>query len=242
MDHARCRLRVETMPFLRNRPPSPPPAASGNPDVWAKDHSLVTALRSRDEAAFRALVAEHGPWMLRLARRRAPSEAVAEEIVQEAWLAVLNGLDRFEGRSSLRTWIFSIVSHIGSANLHKEIRSIPFSAFATETEGPSVPPERFHPPGAEFAGGWQSPPSAWDETPELFVATNEARRVIGEAIDRLPPAQREVINLRDVEGWTAPEVCNALGISETNQRVLLHRARSRVRLELESYLTSEEHR
>ncbi len=230
------------MPFLRNRPPSPPPAPSGAPEVWAKDFSLISALRSRDEAAFRALVAEHGPWMLRLARRRAPSEAVAEEIVQEAWLAVLNGLDRFEGRSSLRTWIFSIVSHIGSANLHKEIRSIPFSAFAGEAEGPSVPPERFHPPGTENPGGWKRPPPAWDEAPEMFVATNEARRTIGAAIDRLPPAQREVITLRDVEGWTAPEVCNALGISETNQRVLLHRARSRVRLELESYLTSEEDR
>ncbi|HEX2180412.1 MAG TPA: sigma-70 family RNA polymerase sigma factor [Actinomycetota bacterium] len=230
------------MPFLRNRPSSSPAADAGLADAWAKDRSLISALKSGDEAAFRALVAEHGPWMLRLARRRAPSEAVAEEIVQEAWLAVLKGVDRFEGRSSLRTWIFSIVSHISSANLHKEIRSIPFSSFAMETEGPSVPPDRFQPAGAEFPGGWRTPPPEWDENPEQFVATREAHRVIGEAIERLPPAQREVINLRDVEGWTAPEVCNALGITETNQRVLLHRARSRVRLELESYLISEDRR
>ena len=180
--------------------------------------------------------------MLRLARRRAPSEAIAQEIVQEAWVAVLQGLDRFEGRSSLRTWLFSIVSHIGTAQFHKEIRSIPFSAFETELTGPSVPPERFRPAGAELAGGWLAPPPPWDEAPEQFVASRETQAFIGAAIDQLPPAQKEVILLRDVEGWSAAEVCNALGLTETNQRVLLHRARSRVRLALEGYLTSGESR
>lgn len=223
----------------KNRSDVRKPSTPGAPEGRATDLARLDALRSRDEAAFRALVAEHGPWMLRLARRRAPSEAVAEEIVQEAWLAILQGLDRFEGRSTLRTWIFSIVSHIGGAQLHREIRTIPFSAYTTETEGPSVPPERFRPPGSAQAGGWLTPPPPWDESPEQFVAGNEAQGMIAQAIDRLPPAQREVISLRDVEGWSAAEVCNALGLSETNQRVLLHRARSSVRLELEGYLGIE---
>ena len=180
--------------------------------------------------------------MLRLARRRATSEAVAEEIVQESWLAVLEGLDRFEGRSSLRTWIFSIVSHVASAQFNKEIKTTPFSSYTSELEGPSVPPERFQPPGAAHPGGWLTPPAPWDESPEQFLATHEAQRAIGKAIELLPPAQREVISLRDVEGWSSTEVCNALGLSETNQRVLLHRARSRVRLELERYFDNEEQR
>jgi len=230
------------MAFLRNLFLPRQPAPLGAPVPTAGDQSLVDALRSRDEAAFRALVAEHGPWMLRLARRRTPSEAVAEEIVQEAWLAVLQGIDRFQGRSSLRTWIFSIVSHVGTAQFNKEIRSIPFSSWSSEVEGPSVPPERFQPEGAPHPGGWLTPPAPWDENPEQALATHEAQKVIGAAILRLPPVQREVISLRDVEGWTPAETCNALGLSETNQRVLLHRARSRVRLELESYMTNEEGR
>lgn len=178
--------------------------------------------------------------MLRLARRRANSEAVAEEIVQEAWLAVLQGAGRFEGRSSLRTWIFSIVTHVAAAQFNKEIRTIPFSAYSTELDGPTIPPERFQPAGASQPGAWLTPPAPWDENPEQALATHEAQKAIGSAISKLPPAQREVISLRDIEGWTATEVCNALGLSETNQRVLLHRARSRVRLELERYLGNEE--
>jgi RNA polymerase sigma-70 factor (ECF subfamily) len=230
------------MAFLRERFSSRQPAPTGAPDGRSADRALIDALRSRDEAAFKALVAEHGPWMLRLARRRAPSEAVAEEIVQEAWLAVLQGIGRFEGRSSLRTWIFSIVSHVGTAQFNKEIRTIPFSSWSSELEGPSVPAERFQQEGAPNPGGWLTPPAPWDENPEQALTTHEAQRAIGAAIERLPPVQREVISLRDVEGWTPAEVCNALGLTETNQRVLLHRARSRVRLELESYLGNEEGR
>lgn len=230
------------MAFLRERFASRQPAPAGAPAERSADRALIEALRSRDEAAFNALVAEHGPWMLRLARRRAPSEAVAEETVQEAWLAVLQGIGRFEGRSSLRTWIFSIVSHVGAAQFNKEIRTIPFSSWSGELEGPSVPAERFQQAGAPHPGGWLTPPAPWDENPEQALTTHEAQRAIGAAIDRLPGVQREVISLRDVEGWTPAEVCNALGLTETNQRVLLHRARSRVRLELERYLGNEEGR
>lgn len=230
------------MPFLRSRSQTPPPPPAVGSKGWAGEQATLDALRSGEEKAFRALVAEHGPWMLRMARRRATSDALAEEIVQESWLAVLKGLDRFEGRSSLRTWIFSIVTHVASAQFNKEIRTIPFSSYTSELEGPSVPPERFQPKGAEQPGGWRTPPAPWDESPEQFLATHEAQRAIGAAIDLLPPAQREVICLRDVEGWSSSEVCNALGLSGTNQRVLLHRARSRVRLELESYFGNEEQR
>lgn len=230
------------MAFLRERFVSRQPAPVGTPVPRSTDQTLIDALRSRDEAAFKALVAEHGPWMFRLARRRATSDAVAEEIVQEAWLAVLQGIEKFEGRSSVRTWIFSIVSHVGTAQFNKEIRTIPFSSWSGELEGPSVPAERFQKEGSPNPGGWLTPPPPWDENPEQALATHEAQRAIGAAIDRLPPVQREVISLRDVEGWTPAEVCNALGLTETNQRVLLHRARSRVRLDLERYLGNEEGR
>jgi RNA polymerase sigma-70 factor (ECF subfamily) len=228
------------MPFRRNLSRTEPPLTAGDFKGWAGEKAALEALRSGDEKAFRTLVAEHGPWMLRLARRKATSEAVAEEIVQESWLAVLQSLDRFEGRSSLRTWIFSIVTHVATAQFNREIRTTPFSSYLSELEGPSVPPERFQPRGAAHPGGWQTPPAPWDESPEQFLATHEAQRAIGAAIELLPPAQREVISLRDVEGWSSGEVCNALGLSETNQRVLLHRARSRVRLELERYFGNEE--
>ncbi len=189
------------------------------------------------------MVAEHGPWMLRLARRRAPSEAVAEEIVQEAWLAVLQGIDRFEGRSSLRTWIFSIVSHVGTRPVQQGDPDASRSPRGpASSKAPASPPNGSSSEGAPHPGGWLTPPAPWDESPEQALTTHEAQRAIGAAIDRLPPVQREVISLRDVEGWTPAEVCNALGLTETNQRVLLHRARSRVRLELESYLGNEEGR
>lgn len=224
------------MAFLRTRSGS----KSGSPVVHPGEQARLASLRSGDEESFLSLVAEHGPWMLRLARRRAISEAVAEEIVQESWVAVLQGLDRFEGRSTLRTWIFSIVSHVSAAQFNKEIRSIPFSAYTSDLGGPSVPPERFQGASDPHPGGWLTPPPPWDESPEQSLATHEAQRVIGAAIEKLPPAQREVISLRDVEGWSSAEVCNALGLTETNQRVLLHRARSRVRLELERYFGNEE--
>jgi RNA polymerase sigma-70 factor (ECF subfamily) len=182
------------------------------------------------------LVEEHGAAMLRVAQMYVRSRAVAEEVVQEAWLGVLTGIERFEGRSSLRTWIFRIVTNVAKTRGVRETRSIPFSALVEdEGEGPSVPAERFRPPGDRWATHWAVPPEDW-AVPEERLLDAETRMVIAEAIAALPPAQRHVIGLRDVEGWSAEEVRNVLELSETNQRVLLHRARTRVRQALDDYL------
>jgi RNA polymerase sigma-70 factor (ECF subfamily) len=181
-----------------------------------------------------------GP-LLRLARTYVSDPAVAEDVVQETWLAVLRGLDRFEGRSSLKTWIFSILMNRARTRAVREGRSIPFSALedaAGEDEGPSVEPERFLPPDhPRWPGHWAAPPREWNTTPEAMALSGETRGIIDAAIADLKPAQREVITLRDIDGLTSTEVCQVLGISEVNQRVLLHRARSKVRAALERYLT-----
>jgi RNA polymerase sigma-70 factor (ECF subfamily) len=156
------------------------------------------------------------------------SRAVAEEVVQEAWVAVLNGIDRFEGRSSLKTWIFRILTNIAKTRGQREGRSIPLSSLAPDDEH-SVDPDRF----AEN-GHWASPPRSW--APEDRLLADETMGVVEAAIAELPPNQAIVISMRDVEGFSAEEACNALDISETNQRVLLHRARSKVRQALEDYL------
>jgi RNA polymerase sigma-70 factor (ECF subfamily) len=176
--------------------------------------------------------------MLRLALTYVRTRAVAEEVVQEAWLGVLNGLDRFEGRASLKTWIFRILTNVAKTRAVREARTVPFSALAeAETEeGPSVDPDRFFGPGHRWAGHWAAYPERWEKVPERRLVSDETRRLIADAIAGLPPAQRQVISLRDVEGWSSDEVCNALELSETNQRVLLHRARSKVRQALEEYL------
>ena len=164
-----------------------------------------------------------------------PSRAVAEEVVQDTWVGVLNGIDRFEGRSALRTWIFGILLNIARTRGKREKRTLPFSFFqkrAEEGSGPAVDPDRFHGGGGELRGAWASPPAEWEE-PERKLATDEARKALFEAISGLPPRQRDVIVLRDVQGYSAEEARNALDISETNQRVLLHRARSKVRAALE---------
>ena len=203
------------------------------------DVSLVEALRRGDEAAFRTLIARHHASLLRLATTFVGSPGLAEEVVQETWLAVLQGLDRFEGRSSLRTWIYSILTNRARSKGQRESRSVPFSAFGSFEDGgdePAVEPERFRPEGEKWAGGWVSFPRSWDDLPEERLLSRETRACVQNAIASLPVGQREVITLRDVEGWDADEVCNVLGLSETNQRVLLHRARSKVRRALESYL------
>jgi RNA polymerase sigma-70 factor (ECF subfamily) len=160
------------------------------------------------------------------------SRAVAEEVVQDTWLGVLEGLSMFEGRSSLRGWIFRILTNRASTRAHRERRSTPFSALGREDEadaGPAVEPSRFH-----ANGRWSSPPGAWEETtPEELVSRHEAMVEVEKALERLPPAQRVVLVMRDVEGLDSPEVCELLQISEGNQRVLLHRARSRIRQVLE---------
>jgi RNA polymerase sigma-70 factor (ECF subfamily) len=178
--------------------------------------------------------------MLRLAMVYVRNRAVAEEVVQEAWLGVLNGIDRFQGRSSLKTWIFRILTNTAKTRSERERRTTPFSALAAEDdEGPVVDPDRFLGPDHRYAGHWGTPPTPWDEVPETKLVSDETKGKIEAAIAALPPVQREVITLRDVEGWDAEEVCNVLELSETNQRVLLHRARTKVRLVLEEYLASE---
>ena len=184
------------------------------------------------------LVDDYGPAMLRVARLYVRDRAVAEEVVQDTWLAVLNGIDRFEGRSSFRTWLFRILTNTAKTRGEREGRTVPFSALAEagEDEGPSVEPERFLGPEHRYADHWAAPPRRWSEMPERHLLGHETQSKIAAAIDELPPAQRTVITLRDVEGFSSDEVCNALGISETNQRVLLHRARTKVRWALEQYL------
>src|SRR5262245_37515437 len=179
-----------------------------------------------------------GP-LLRLARVYARNHAVAEEVVQETWLGVLQGIDRFESRSSFKTWLFRILVNRARTRAEREGRMIPFSAYDTtsgESAEPSVPADRFlGPDHPEWPYHWAVPPKAWAAPPDQALLTRETLELVNRAIAALPPAQREVITLRDVQGWTAEEVCNVLEITETNQRVLLHRARSRVRAALERY-------
>jgi RNA polymerase sigma-70 factor (ECF subfamily) len=201
--------------------------------VERSDARLVERLRARDEAAFAELIRQHHPSLLRVARLFVPTAALAEDVVQETWLGVLNGIDRFEGRSSLKTWIFRILTNTAKTRGQREARSVPFSSLedAETAFEPAVGRERF-----AGAGHWVVPPRAW---PEERLLSKETREVIETAIQCLPPNQRTVISLRDIEGWSADDVRNALDLSETNQRVLLHRARSRVRRALEQYLAEE---
>ena len=175
--------------------------------------------------------------MVRVAMAYVPSRAVAEEVVQEAWIAVMRGIDGFEGRSSLKTWIFRILTNVAMRGGAKERRSVPFSALArAEDSGePVVDPDRFLPADHElFPGHWAVMPTRWP-TPEEGLLAGEVREVIARAIEELPKAQRTVISLRDVEGWSSEEVVESLEISAGNQRVLLHRARSEVRNAIEDY-------
>jgi RNA polymerase sigma-70 factor, ECF subfamily len=206
--------------------------------VEAAEARLLDALRAGDESAFAALVREYHASLVRVARTYVSTAAAAEEVAQETWVGVLNGLERFEGRSSLRTWIFRILTNIAKTRGERDRRSLPFSSLADESaEGePSVDPERFVPSGERWAGHWKSYPERWGDLPQERLLADETLARVQEAVDRLPPVQQQVMTLRDVEGWSSEEVCSALEISETNQRVLLHRARSKVRQALESYL------
>ncbi len=198
--------------------------------------TLVERLRAGDEAAFMLLVDLYGPSLLRLAQTFVRDRAVAEEVVQEAWLGVLRGIDRFEGRSSLKTWIYRILTNTAKTRGVRESRSVPFSALGGDGEdGPTVDPDRFQGADGQYPGGWRSFPDSWPEDRLLRAETME---VIRRAIDALPSTQKAVVTLRDVEGWSSDEVRNALDLTETNQRVILHRARAKVRRALEEYLTS----
>lgn len=204
-----------------------------------EDVTLLQALRKGDETAFAQLIDHYHASLLRLAMTFVASPAVAEEVVQETWIGILEGIGRFEGRSSLKTWIFRILTNQAKTRGVRERRNAPFSPLEHSTEEPEVPavdPSRFHTSGY-WVDHWNSLPRYWDdETPERIFLSKEGLAQIEKAMSALPPTQRQVITLRDVEGLTAVEVCNILSIGETNQRVLLHRARSHVRRALEKYL------
>lgn len=186
------------------------------------------------------LVTQYHPSLVRLANIYVNNEAVAEDVAQETWLGVLKGLDRFEGRSSLKTWIFTILTNRAKTRAQREKRTLPFSALEDPDSDPgelSVTPGRFRPPDSpDWPGHWKpdEKPTPWI-SPEANVLSQELRNRIELAIAQLPPGPRAVITMRDLEGWSSEEVCNVLEISETNQRVLLHRARAKVRRALEMY-------
>ena len=183
--------------------------------------------------------ARHNGRNSRAGKRSTATRSVAEEVAQETWIAVLQGIERFEGRSSLKTWIFRILTNRAKTRAQRESRYVPLSALDelnAEADEPSVSPDRFFHPGDPSAHHFTSIPQRFDQIPEDRLLSQETRAVIQQAIEMLPPNQRQVITLRDIEGWSSQEVCNVLNVSETNQRVLLHRARSKVRQALESYL------
>lgn len=197
---------------------------------------LLARLRAGDEKAFEALVARLYGTMLTVARTYVKDRAVAEEVVQETWLGVINGLERFEGRSSLKTWILSILVNQAKTRGTREARSIPFAALAPDDHAPAVDPDRFRGPHEPYTGGWRSFPANWNANAGSIVEDRETLRVAMRAIAELPLTQQTVIRMRDIEGYSPEEVCAVLGVSEANQRVLLHRARSRVRTALERHI------
>ena len=203
--------------------------------VTSDDASLVGRLRDGDERAFEEVVTGMYPAMIAVARGYVRTQSVAEEVVQEAWLGVLRGLERFEGRSKLRTWVLQIVANIARKRAVGEARSLPFSSFELGVDEPAVEPERFRGADEPYPGGWRSFPSDWQTQPESQLLAHETLDLVDRAIHELPEAQRIVITLRDVTGCSAVEVSEAMGISEGNQRVLLHRARARVRARLERH-------
>jgi RNA polymerase sigma-70 factor, ECF subfamily len=207
----------------------------------ADEQALVAALRAGDEAAFSHLLDRHHNTLIAVALHYVRQREVAEEVAQETWLAVLKGLDRFEARSSLKTWIFQILVNRAKTRAVREGRTIAMSALdAPDPDGgeSAVDPERFLPPDhAQWPGHWASAPQRWDADPEARLLARETRAWIQEAVDALPENQRLIITLRDVKGWSAEEVCASLDISDGNQRVLLHRARSRVRAALERHFS-----
>jgi RNA polymerase sigma-70 factor (ECF subfamily) len=197
-----------------------------------EDAALVKALARGDEKAFATLVDRYHASLLRLAMSYVATREQAEDVVQETWLGVLNGIDRFEGRSSLKTWIFRILVNRAKTKGVRERRSVPFSSLESDGEDrePAVDPSRFS------EGAWSAPPESWEGIPEDRLLSGETRAVVEDAIAALPAMQRAVITVRDVRGFTAQEACETLGLTEANQRVLLHRARSKVRARLEEYL------
>jgi RNA polymerase sigma-70 factor (ECF subfamily) len=213
-------------------------------DACAREElDQIEALRRGDERAFLELVERYHTSMVHVAASYVGTRAVAEEVAQDAWIGVLQGISRFEGRSSLKTWIFHILVNRAKTRAQRERRSVSFSALTSvddEFADVAVEPDRFLPADHEqWPGHWASAPVSWEDVPEERLLSQETRVRIRQAIDAMPANQRTVITLRDIEGWTAEEVCNYLGLTETNQRVLLHRARSRARRALEQYFQED---
>jgi RNA polymerase sigma-70 factor (ECF subfamily) len=193
---------------------------------------LVKALVERDPNAFVYLLDRYHPMLVRLARQYVPSVAVAEEVAQETWIAVIEGIDRFEQRSAFKTWLFRILVNVARTHAMRERRTIPFASTAVFGEEPSVEAGRFRRLTLHGRGTWKEPPHPWSD-PEQRVLDAEMMEFVERAVEQLAPEQREVFTMRDLLGWNAAEVCDALELSDANQRVLLHRARSKVRAALE---------
>jgi len=211
----------------------------GPPTISESEGALVEALRRGDERAYQDLVERHHGTLVRLARVWLRDGAAAEEVAQETWIAVLRGLDGFEGRSRLQSWIFSILVNQAKRRAVRDRRTVSFSALGADDaggDGWSVDPDRFFPAGHPDAGHWNRPVTVREGDPETFLLSDEVSGRVLAAIEDLPANHRAVITLRDIEGWTADETCAILGLTSANQRVLLHRARSKVRETLEPYL------
>ncbi|MFN8079089.1 MAG: RNA polymerase sigma factor [Kineosporiaceae bacterium] len=212
-------------------------------NVGVGDATVIEALRRGDERVFAEVVDRLHPTLRRVARGYVRTEEAIGDVVQETWIGVLRGIDRFEGRSSLRTWVVSILVNVARSHAVKEARTVPFAALGRADEaGSGFAPDRFQGPAGEYPGHWSTPPTPWSEDPVAAALAGETRELVARAVAELPDTQRAVITLRDVEDWTGPEVAAALGISEGNQRVLLHRARARVRLTLDEHLLAVEGR
>jgi RNA polymerase sigma-70 factor (ECF subfamily) len=223
-------------------PASNPAAHRSAPSARAElpaDAVIVAALKARDEAMFALLIDAWSPGMLRAARAHVGDEHAAQDVVQDAWLGVLHGIYTFEGRSSLRTWVYRILVNCAKKRGVRDARTVPASSLAPGDEDavPTVDPARFHGPLAMFfRGHWIRKPAAWPSAEDDAVAT-ETRQILAEALHALPERQRIVVCLRDVEGYSSDEVAELLGIGAGNQRVLLHRARATLRAALETHLT-----
>src|SRR5262249_34214676 len=218
------------------RPRDRVPSSRGRLAAAPGELELLRALRRRDESAFRRLISNYHNPLLRVARMYVPSQRAAEEVVQETWLGVCKGLENFAGRCSLKTWIFQILLNRAKTRRQRESRLIPFSSVFDVKWGPGEPAadrRQFNGSDPGWAGGRVTQPHHWRATPEQSLLSQELKAHTEAAIEALPPSQREVLTLRGVQGWTSEEVCSILGISDTNQRVLLHRARSKVRQALD---------
>ena len=204
------------------------------------DEQTVAGLRAGDERTFRELFERNYPMMKRVARGYVTCDAVAEEVVQDTWMAVVTGIDRFEGRSALSTWMFSILTHQAKSHSARERRALPFSSVTPrDVEEPTVDADRFQKDDEAWPGHWATPPRPWQK-PDRRLLSLEAREHLKRALPELPERQRQIVALRDIEGLSAEEVCDLLGLTQENQRVLLHRGRSRLRAALESYFDGGE--